>query len=69
VALLDAVLGAGLPAIEVHITNIHARESFRHHTYLSKGAKAVVCGFGIEGYGLAIDGLVALLQTSAISKR
>ena len=69
VALLDAVLGTGLPAVEIHITNIHARESFRHHTYLSKGAKAVVCGFGIEGYGLAIDGLAALLQTSATPKR
>ena len=64
VALLDAVMGIGLPAVEVHVTNIHARESFRHHTYLSQGAKAVICGFGIEGYGLAIEGLAALLRTA-----
>jgi 3-dehydroquinate dehydratase II len=69
VALLDAVLGTALPAVEVHVTNIHARESFRHHTYLSSGAKAVVCGFGVEGYGLAIDGLAALLREPAATKR
>ena len=60
-ALLDAALAIALPVIEVHITNIHAREDFRRHTYLSKAARAVVCGFGIEGYGLAIDGVAALL--------
>ena len=59
-ALLDAALAIALPVIEVHITNIHAREDFRRHTYLSKAARAVVCGFGIEGYGLAIDGVAAL---------
>ncbi len=64
VGLLDAVLGTGLPTIEVHVTNIHARESFRHHTYLSAAAKAVVCGFGVAGYGLAIEGLAALLAAT-----
>ncbi|HYW59977.1 MAG TPA: type II 3-dehydroquinate dehydratase, partial [Xanthobacteraceae bacterium] len=43
-----------------HISNIHARESFRHDSYVSKAAKAVICGFGIEGYGLAVAGLAAL---------
>ena len=43
--------------IEVHISNIHAREEFRHNSYVSKAARAVVCGFGIEGYALAIAGL------------
>ena len=50
-----------LPVIEVHITNIHARESFRHNSYISKAAKAVICGFGIDGYALAITGLAGLL--------
>ena len=48
------------PVIEVHITNIHAREEFRRHSYVSKVARAVICGFGIEGYALAISGLAAL---------
>jgi len=61
VAILDAVLAVQIPVIEVHITNIHARESFRHHSYISKVAKAVICGFGIEGYALAITGLAALV--------
>ena len=59
VAILDAILAVKLPVIEVHITNIHARESFRHDSYVSKAAKAVICGFGIEGYGLAVAGLAA----------
>ena len=62
VAILDAILAVGLPVIEVHITNIHARESFRHHSYISRVAKAVVCGFGIEGYALAITGLAAMAK-------
>lgn len=61
VAILDAVVASELPVFEVHITNIHARESFRHHSFVSAAARAVVCGFGIEGYGLAIDGAAALL--------
>ena len=61
VALLDAVLASGVPVFEVHITNIHARESFRHHSFVSPAARGVLCGFGIEGYGLAIDGAAALL--------
>jgi 3-dehydroquinate dehydratase-2 len=60
VAILDAILAVKLPVIEIHITNIHARESFRHDSYVSKAAKAVICGFGIEGYGLAIAGLAAI---------
>ena len=59
IALLDAILAAKLPVVEIHITNIHARESFRHDSYVSKAAKAVICGFGIDGYALAIAGLAA----------
>ena len=59
IALHDAIKGvAELPLIEVHISNVHARESFRHHSYISPAAAGIVVGFGIDGYGLAIEGLV-----------
>jgi len=67
VAILDAILAAGIPVIEVHITNIHARESFRHDSYVSKGARAVICGFGVGGYTLAISGLAALVGAAVES--
>ncbi len=60
VAILDALLAVQLPAVEIHITNIHQRESFRQNSYVSKAAKAVICGFGIDGYALAIAGLAGL---------
>jgi 3-dehydroquinate dehydratase II len=63
VAILDAILAVQLPVVEIHITNIHARESFRQHSYVSKAARAVICGFGIEGYALAITGLAAIAGT------
>ena len=53
VALRDAIKFTGLPFIEIHISNVHARESFRHHSYLSDLATAVMAGFGAEGYELA----------------
>jgi 3-dehydroquinate dehydratase-2 len=65
VALLDAVLASAVPVFEVHITNIHARERFRHRSFVSPAARAVLCGFGIEGYGLAIDGAAALLEAAS----
>ena len=58
VALHDAIKGTGVPVIEVHVTNVHARETFRHHSYLSPAAAGIVVGFGIDGYALAIEGLV-----------
>jgi len=61
IAILDALLAVGLPVIECHITNIHQRESFRHHSYISKAAKAVIAGFGVDGYALAITGLARLV--------
>jgi 3-dehydroquinate dehydratase II len=61
IAILDALLAAGIPAIECHITNIHQRESFRHSSYVSKAARAVLAGFGIEGYALAIIGLAGMI--------
>lgn len=55
VALRDALAGVAIPFIEVHISNVHKREAFRHHSYLSAIAAGVICGLGIEGYRLAID--------------
>jgi len=62
IAIMDAILAVNLPTVEVHITNIHARESFRHNSYISKAARGVICGLGVEGYALAIDGLARLLK-------
>ena len=67
VAILDAILAVKVPVIEVHISNIHARESFRQHSYVSRVARAVICGFGIEGYALAIVGLATMLGKTAKS--
>jgi 3-dehydroquinate dehydratase II len=62
IAILDALYTLEAPVIEVHITNIHKRESFRQHSYVSLAARAVVCGFGIEGYALAISGLASMIS-------
>jgi 3-dehydroquinate dehydratase II len=62
VAILDALAALEAPVIEVHVSNIHARESFRRRTYVSQVARAVLCGFGIHGYALAIDGLAAMID-------
>jgi 3-dehydroquinate dehydratase-2 len=59
VAIHDAIKGIDAPVIEVHISNVHAREDFRHHSWLSPVAAGIVVGFGVDGYRLAIDGLVA----------
>lgn len=64
VALHDAIEGASVPVIEVHISNVHAREEFRHHSYLSPVARGIVVGFGVHGYVLAIEGLHRLTQRS-----
>ena len=55
VALMDAVKGTGVPLLELHISNVHAREAFRHHSYLSAVARAVICGLGVAGYSIAVD--------------
>ena len=64
ISIHDALLAVALPVVEVHITNIHARESFRHDSYVSKVAQGVICGFGIHGYALAITGLAAMIGVS-----
>ncbi len=58
VALHDAIKGAEVPVVEIHISNVHAREAFRHHSYVSPAAAGIVVGFGVDGYRLAIEGLV-----------
>jgi 3-dehydroquinate dehydratase-2 len=62
VALLDALLSTELPVIEVHISNIHRREQFRHHSYVSTMATGVLCGFGTHGYALALIAMARLLE-------
>jgi 3-dehydroquinate dehydratase-2 len=60
VALHDAIKGTGIALIELHISNVHAREAFRHHSCISPAARAVMAGFGVQGYALAIAGLAGL---------
>ncbi len=61
IAIRDALAGVGLPVVEVHISNIHRREDFRHHSHISGVADAVIVGAGIDGYRLAVDHLAARL--------
>jgi 3-dehydroquinate dehydratase-2 len=69
VALLDALAGVGRPYVEVHLSNLSARESFRQRSLLSARARGVVMGFGAEGYSLAIRGLVRVLGESRTAGR
>lgn len=63
VALRDAVSAIQVPVVEVHLSNIHARETFRHHSYLAPVAIAQLCGFGAHGYILALEGLIQYLHS------
>lgn len=65
IALHDALVAVKLPAVEVHVSNVYARENFRHHSFTAKAAFASLCGFGIEGYRLAIHGLAARIGAVA----
>ncbi|MEH8021650.1 MULTISPECIES: type II 3-dehydroquinate dehydratase [Rheinheimera] len=64
VAIRDALLAVAIPFIEVHLSNVYARESFRRHSYLSDIAKGVICGLGAKGYHYALDSAVAVLKTT-----
>ena len=67
IALHDALVAVRIPTVEVHVTNIHAREDFRHHSFTARAAVASLCGFGIDGYRLAINGLAAKIGVKAIA--
>jgi len=64
VAVRDALLGVAIPFIEVHLSNVHAREAFRHHSYLSDKAIGVICGLGAKGYAAALDCIIEKIQSS-----
>ncbi|MGE4063969.1 MAG: type II 3-dehydroquinate dehydratase [Rhodospirillaceae bacterium] len=63
IAILDALLASDLPVIEVHLSNIYKREEFRHHSYVSRAATGVICGFGAQGYELAVDAMAHILES------
>ena len=65
IALMDALLAVELPVIEVHVTNIHRREEFRHRSFVSLAADGVICGLGVQGYRLALIAMAELLQEEA----
>jgi 3-dehydroquinate dehydratase-2 len=65
VAIRDALLAVALPFVELHLSNTHARERFRHRSLLAERALGVICGFGPTSYRLALDGLVAHLREAA----
>lgn len=62
VALRDALLGTGIPFIEVHLSNVHAREEFRQHSYFSDIAQGIICGLGAQGYELALQAVIKRLN-------
>ncbi len=65
IAILDALLAAEVMAVEVHLSNIHQRDSFRHHSFVAGVAKGTICGFGSHGYILALDALARLIKGSS----
>lgn len=65
VAIRDALAGVAIPFIEIHISNVHAREAFRHRSYLSDIAVGVICGLGVQGYDLALQAAIAQLAPTS----
>lgn len=69
VAILDALNAVSIPFIEIHISNVHARDEFRHHSFLSAKALGVIVGFGLDGYEYALDKAVKYIQAHATSTK
>jgi 3-dehydroquinate dehydratase-2 len=67
-ALADGIKSISIPVIEVHISNIHAREEFRTHSVTARNCKAIIGGFGLYGYSIALDGLIELLGGNTVQK-
>jgi 3-dehydroquinate dehydratase-2 len=65
IAILDALRACELPIIEVHLSNIFAREPYRHHSYISSVARGVICGFGAQSYILALDAIAYVLEAAS----
>lgn len=65
VAILDALRACELPIIEVHLSNVFAREAYRHHSYISSVARGVICGFGAQSYILALDAIAYVLEAAS----
>ncbi|WP_420555862.1 type II 3-dehydroquinate dehydratase [Roseovarius sp.] len=65
IALMDAISSTDIPTIELHLSNIHAREDFRHTSYIARVAVGVICGFGAHGYTLALHAMARHLETGA----
>ena len=65
IALMDALLASELPVVEVHVTNIHRREDFRQHSFVSKAAVGVIAGFGIRSYALALTAMADLIEDAS----
>lgn len=62
VAILDALLACTIPIVEVHLSNLFKREEFRHHSYVTKASVGLICGFGAQGYELAVDAMAQILK-------
>ncbi|TEA16085.1 Catabolic 3-dehydroquinase [Colletotrichum sidae] len=67
VAIRDALLGVDIPFVELHVTNVHGREAFRHHSYFSDKATAVICGLGVYGYTAAIEFAAKHMKVKKVS--
>lgn len=64
VALHDALKAADMPAVEVHLSNVHKREAFRHHSFIAPAVNGVICGFGVNSYELAISALASIITAN-----
>ena len=69
VAILDALSAAEKPVIELHLSNVFRRESFRHHSYVAPAAQGVICGFGPKGYELALEAMAGLLEKGSAGRK